>query len=244
MDNSLYSPADPQPDWGRLLPREAFQEIILTLRSALPPPPSDDPADLARRDRAAMAAVAALLPANGAEGRLAAQFVAADAWAMDCLLLAGERRREFEVSRKCRAQAMSLMREAKSALRVLLRLQAERAKMEADETAAGRAAWVEHGAVRMMDEALGAGRGGAERPDGDVAAGGDALAVAPEQAARPVSIHGTNSRAASVETSSKLTVSPDLAEPEAVGTAHGPCRTRWSSAPPGGIDTQDVIAGQ
>ena len=147
-------PANPQPDWARLLPRDAFAEIILILRAALPPPVSDDPADLARRDRAAMAAVAALQPANGAEGRLAAQFVAADAWAMDCLRLAAERRREFDIARKCKAQAMSLMREAKSALRLLLRLQAARQAVEGNEAAANRAAWAEHAAVGAMAEAL------------------------------------------------------------------------------------------
>ena len=70
-------PADPQPDLARLLPREAFGEIIVILRGALPPPTSEEPAAQVRRDRAAMAAVASLRPENAAEGRLAAQFVAA-----------------------------------------------------------------------------------------------------------------------------------------------------------------------
>ncbi len=147
-------PADVQPDWARLLPREAFQEILFVLREALPPPVSDDPADEVRRDRAAMAAVAALLPVTAAEGRLAAQFVAADAWAQDCLRLAKEKRRDIEVAYRCRAQAMSMMREGKSSLRLLLRLQAAREKVEADASAAERAAWVEHSAVGMMEEAL------------------------------------------------------------------------------------------
>ena len=146
--------ADSQPDFGGLLPREVFLEIVLVLRGALPPPLTDDPANLARRDRAAMAAVAALLPTNGVEGRLAAQFVAADAWAMDCLRLAGERARELGVAGKCRAQAMSLMREGKAALRVLLRLQAIRQKIEGNDETASRAAWVEHCAAGMMNEAL------------------------------------------------------------------------------------------
>ncbi len=101
-----------------------------------------------------MAGVASLRPETAAEGRLAAQFVAADAWAMDCLRLAGERRLEFEVARKCRAQAMSMMREGKSALRALQRLQAARRAVDGDEAAANRAAWAEHGALRMMAEAL------------------------------------------------------------------------------------------
>ena len=154
MDPFPNASSDPQPDWAHPLPREAFAEISLILRGALPPPATDDPADGARRDRAAMAAVAALLPTNGVEGRLAAQFVAADAWAMDCLRLAGERARELGVAGKCRAQAMSLMREGKAALRVLLRLQAIRQKIEGNDETASRAAWVEHCAAGMMNEAL------------------------------------------------------------------------------------------
>ena len=136
MANLYDERTDPQPDWGSLLPREAFYEIMRVLREALPPPASDDPAKSARRDRAAMAGVAALLPGNAAEGRLAAQYVVADAWAMDCLRLAGERRLEFDIARKCRAQATSLMREGKSALRRLERMQAIRQAIEADPAAA------------------------------------------------------------------------------------------------------------
>ena len=139
--------ADPARD----LPREAFLEIMRILRGALPPP-ADSSADPMRRDRAAMAAVAALGPVNAAEGRLAAQFVAADAWAMDCLRLAGERRLETTIANKCRAQAMSLMREAKSSLRLLAKMQAARQAL--NEAASERAAWVEHATAGMMAEAL------------------------------------------------------------------------------------------
>ena len=162
MENLYDELNDPQPDWGRLLPREAFYEIMRVLRGALPPPSSDDPAEGARRDRAAMAGVAALLPGNAAEGRLAAQYIVADAWAMDCLRLAGERRLEFNIVRKCQAQAMSLMREGKSALRRLERTQAIRRAIEADPAAAERAVWVEHGTLGMMEAALADAPGGAE----------------------------------------------------------------------------------
>ncbi len=175
MNHIPNQQADRETDWARRLPREAFQEILLILRGALPPPLTNDPAAEIRRDRAAMAAVAALLPENAAEGRLAAQFVAADAWAMDCLRLAVSGECEFEVARKCRAQAMSLMREGKSALRVLLRMQAVRRKIEGDEEAAGRAAWVEHAAARMMAEGLdGALPASAPGGDGQDAGGGGA----------------------------------------------------------------------
>ena len=146
--------ADAQTDLSFLLPREAFQEILRTLRGCLPPPEGELAEDWERRDRAALAKAAALRPETAAEGEVAAQFVAAAAWAMDCLRLAVERRLEFNVARKCQAQAASLMRESKSALRLLLKLQAERSAFATDTEAADRAAWAEHAAFGMMDGGL------------------------------------------------------------------------------------------
>ena len=48
------------------------------------------------------------------------------------------------------------MREAKSALRLLLQMQEARAKREADNTTCDRAAWTEHCAISLMAEALAA----------------------------------------------------------------------------------------
>ncbi len=181
MHNFLNPPADPEPapepNWARLLPRDAFHEIILTLRGALPPPGLDDPdemtwQDWARRDRAAMAAVAALLPENAAEGRLAARFVVADAWSLDCLRLARERRHEADIARKCTAQALSLMRESNSTLRLLLRLQAARQAILKEAAAAGRAASAELEAVGSMGEALGLDLAEPVEPAGEVVGGG------------------------------------------------------------------------
>ncbi len=164
MDPLQNTPATPEPapesNWARLLPRDAFQEIAFVLRGALPPPGLDDPEEMAwqdwaRRDRAAMAAVAALLPENAAEGRLAARFVVTDAWSSDCLRLARERRSEPDLAFKCTAQAMSLMREGNRALGLLLKLQAARRVIAADAAASDRAAWVEQRVVGNMGEALG-----------------------------------------------------------------------------------------
>ena len=55
---------------------------------------------------------------------------------------------------KCRAQALSMMREAKSALRLLLKLQDLRGKRDADSAACNSAAWTEHAAIGLMAEAL------------------------------------------------------------------------------------------
>ena len=148
------SETDPRPDWTHLLPREVLHEIMRTLQRGLPPPGTDDPAERAERDRAALAAVVSLLPETAFEGRLAAQAVVADAWGLDCLRLAQERYREFDIARKCKAQASSLMREAKSALRELRRLQSDRGKRAKDEAASGRAEWVAHAVARTMAEVL------------------------------------------------------------------------------------------
>ena len=149
-------PAPPTPDWARLLPRTAFFDIMRVLQAALPPPGLDAPDEWLRRDQAAMAAVGALQPATAAEGRLAALCVAGEAHAMDCLALANQRRGEWEVSRQCRAQAMGMMREARSSLRALQGMQAERRALAKNNEAAAQGEWVEHVAVNLMAEALAA----------------------------------------------------------------------------------------
>ena len=154
MNTSPTAAADPQTDLARLLPREAFHEIMTILRNSLPEPVCDTPKNGARRDRAALQAVAAFRPVNAAEGRFAAQFVATDAYAQDCLRLARERRREPDVARRCAAQAISMLRESKGAVRLLLWLQAKRRVIEADEDASERATWAEYGATRMMEAGL------------------------------------------------------------------------------------------
>ena len=52
-----------------------------------------------------------------------------------------------------------MMRQSQGAMRTLLRLQPARQKIEADATAAGRAAWTEYCAAKYMAQALpGGGR--------------------------------------------------------------------------------------
>jgi len=61
---------DAAPDHPHLadrLPADAYWQLIRTLRLTLPPPATDSPDDLARRDHAAIARIAALAPANAAE---------------------------------------------------------------------------------------------------------------------------------------------------------------------------------
>ena len=156
MEPSNGLAGDVKPDWAMVLPPLVFGAVMLGLRAALPPPEVDEPGEWLARDQVAMAAVGSLAPATAAEARLAAQFVAADAYAMDCLRLAQLFRSEPDVARKCAAQAMAMMRESKSALRALLRLQAIRRAVAGDPAAVRQADWVEHAAVNLMAEALAA----------------------------------------------------------------------------------------
>jgi hypothetical protein len=147
-------PRPEQPDLAYLLPRDAYYHLIHTLRAALPPPVTDTPENRARRDNAAIAQVASLLPANAAESTLAAQYVAANARAMDCMRLAEDPGMPLGFVVKCRAQAIGLMRLSQGAMRLLLRIQAARQKTEADCVATDRAAWTEHCAAGLMAQAL------------------------------------------------------------------------------------------
>ena len=156
MESLHETPGDVKPDWASLLPPVVFGAVILVLRAALPPPAVDAPGDWMGRDQVAMAAVASLAPATAAEGRLAAQFVAADAYGMDCLRLAQLFGSEPDVARRCAAQAMAMMRQSQSAMRMLLRLQAARRAVAADPAAVRQADRVEHAAVALMAEALAA----------------------------------------------------------------------------------------
>jgi hypothetical protein len=138
------------------LPVDAYYHLVRTLCLALPPPPSDNPEHLLQRNHAAIAGVAALCPVNAAEASLAADFVAASEQGRDCLRLAQLPETTPDIALKCRAQALRMMREAKSALRLLLKLQEARGKREADNAGCDRAAWSEHCAIALMEEALAA----------------------------------------------------------------------------------------
>lgn len=124
---------------------DAYHHLIRTLCLALPRPPTDNPDDLARRDRAAIARIAALAPANAAEAELAAQFVAAMEQWKDRLRLAQLPETAPEMAQKCHAQALGMMQEAESAIRLLLRLQDARGKRETNRAAGDRAAGTKPG---------------------------------------------------------------------------------------------------
>ncbi|MEJ0016903.1 MAG: hypothetical protein WDN25_10080 [Acetobacteraceae bacterium] len=112
------------------LPATIAREIAARLCGLLPPPVTDTADARAARDAAALAAVEALHPADAFEAELAAQIVAADAHAKDCLRLAVQPAASADDARRCRAQAVSMMRQMQGGLRALMRRQAEQDKAE------------------------------------------------------------------------------------------------------------------
>jgi hypothetical protein len=143
------------PDLSLQLPRDMYYHLVHTLRTSLPPPITDTPEDQIRRDNAAIAQIASLLPANADEANIAAQYVAAGAQALDSLRLAREHAADTPRVLKCVAQAASMMRESRGARSLLLRVQADRRKREADNVSLDRAAWLEHCTIGLMADALG-----------------------------------------------------------------------------------------
>jgi hypothetical protein len=145
---------EPTPtDLTHQLPRDAFYQLVHTLRRTLPPV-SDAPEDLVRRDNAAIAKVASLLPANADEALLAATYIAAAAHAMDCIRLAREHHRSPELVLKCTAQAAGMMRQARATRTLLLRVQADRQTREKDSAALDRANRTEQGTIGLMAQAM------------------------------------------------------------------------------------------
>jgi hypothetical protein len=145
-----------QPDLSTQLPRDMYYQLAHRLRAALPPPVTNSPDDFVRRDNAAIAEAASLLPANAEEASLAAQFVAASAQALDSLALV-EQYRTIDPMRadKCNAQAANMMRQARGFRSLLLRVQAARQKREANATTLDKAAWIEHCAIGLLAQGLG-----------------------------------------------------------------------------------------
>lgn len=144
------TPETEPPDLTLLLPHSTFWQLVHELQTSLPPPVDDTPEARVHRDRAAMADVASMLPANGEEARLAARCISADAQATECMRQAHKHRDDIVTFLKCNAQAASMMRQSNAARSLLARLQAARRKREADETLRTQDAWTEHAALGLM----------------------------------------------------------------------------------------------
>jgi len=148
--HSQPSPSDP----ARELQRDVYYQAVEILRSMLPGPLTDTPEAWARRDRVAIAKVAAMVPANPAEGELAAHHVALMAQAADALRQVLQHADDLQRAAQCRAQAASAGREARGCLGALLRAQAARRKYEATDAGREDAAQMEHSTFDGMTEVL------------------------------------------------------------------------------------------
>jgi hypothetical protein len=115
---------------------------------------TNSPEDEARRDRTAIGHVAALLPGNAEEALVAAQYVGAHVYALDCLRLAREHPSDAPLFLKCTAQSATMMRQALRWRALLQRLQSARQLRGADTVARDAAAQSEHRALQPMAEAL------------------------------------------------------------------------------------------
>jgi len=106
------------------------REIYAALCRSLPPPPDDTPEAQLIRDERAMTAVAHLLPENAAEAEVAVLVVTAQFQAREALAVVSQPGLDPEALRRHRAWAASMMRQADSGIRTLLRMQTERQKAE------------------------------------------------------------------------------------------------------------------
>jgi hypothetical protein len=147
------NPAPHRLDLIHQLPRDAYYQVMLTLRATMPAA-SDAPEDIVRRDNAVIAQVASLLPANPDEADLAAKYVAAGAHATECIRLARKYFGSPELVVKCTAQASSMFRQAKALRLLLMRVQAERRIRAADDDALERATQAEHAAIGHLAQAV------------------------------------------------------------------------------------------
>jgi hypothetical protein len=191
------TPPPPAPH----LPTSLFyQQLVYTLTDLLPPPLDDTPAALHARNHAAIAKVAALLPANANEADLAAQCIAARAQAEDLLRLIRQHADDTGLVIRLNAQYATMVRTSLSVHGRLMRVQALRHKRAAIDGAANQDEWTllmaEGAMLRVLHPGAGPQEAASPKP-----APVEAPEVCVDQAvADNVSEDGTDSQDAAFET--------------------------------------------
>lgn len=182
------------------LPAQLYYQLVHTLTALLPPPLDGTPEALGTRNHAAMARVAALLPATGHEADLAAQRIAAEciaarAQAEDVLRLLRQHAGDIGWVMRLNAQCGSMVRTPLAVHGRLMRVQAQRRKQAAFDRALEAGARAGSVAERSVLGAMDADAGPVE------AASVEALAdcVDPRDQGN-VSSSGMNSHIAGFET--------------------------------------------
>ncbi len=110
------------------LPAASVRHAEDTLLGLLPPPVPDTPEARAGCDAGAMAHAIALRPADAAELMMAVQIVGTHAHAMECHRLSNQPGLAIDLVLRSRSQALAMMRVARDGRRLLLEMQARRAK--------------------------------------------------------------------------------------------------------------------
>jgi len=142
-------------DYDTCILGDVYDTVVEILRRNLPGLDNPTPQAIAARERAAIAQVASLVPANAFEANLAARCIATGAHADQCLgdaLLydAADPAR----ARQCRAQAASMERASRGQFSALLRAQAAREKRESNPATLNQAARIEHCALGLLRQSL------------------------------------------------------------------------------------------
>ena len=115
------------------------RQCYLDLGSALPPPPPalDTQEERERRFAAAIEEFTVLDPANAYEAELVVRIVVCGAYAIECLRQSGRRGEDDPKAPRCRAQAVSMFREARAAHRMLT--QERKGRLPSAQRTEGRA---------------------------------------------------------------------------------------------------------
>ena len=132
------------------LSTQLYHQLVYTLTDLLPPPIDGSLAALRARNHAAIAKVAAMLPANANETDLAAQSIAARAQAEDILRLLRENAGDLALVIRLNAQYASMIRTSLSVHAHLMRVQAVRQKRESIGGTANHDAWTQQVAEQSM----------------------------------------------------------------------------------------------
>jgi hypothetical protein len=112
------------------LDTDADRRLLERTLAALPKPVDASTADIARRDRAAIAQIEALNPATTAEKAIAGQYVTHSATALAKLQAAARLKAEGQDARRCETDAATFLFLATSSFKFLMSLQAKRRLLE------------------------------------------------------------------------------------------------------------------
>lgn len=135
---------------------DMYHDVIQSHCEALPHPANETPEARVRRENAAVAQIASLLPVNADEANLAAMYFLASARSRDCFRRADAlAESDPKNAARCESLGATLLRSARAMRSHLDRAQALRRKREADGTTQHTDAMTEHCAIGMMAAALG-----------------------------------------------------------------------------------------